>query len=173
MEWYIIHTHSNSEKRVASEILERIQRSNLEGDVSDVVVPTEEYIQVQRGKKVKREKVYYPGYVFVRMNHTDEVWRVIRSIPKVSRFLSSGGVPTVVSQKKVDKILKLVESSGAAKCRFDFSVGEVIKIIDGPFDSFTGIVKSFNEEKETLEVDVSIFNRVTPIELNIDQVVKV
>jgi transcriptional antiterminator NusG len=171
--WYIIHVASGHERKVSSAIMERAQKNMLAELIDEVIVPTEEVEELRRGKKVNTEKKILPGYILIKMNMDDRLWHLIRSIPKVSKFLGADGKPLAINDSEAEKIFKqMQEGSQVSKSSIEFEVGESVRVIDGPFDSFTGVVLDLEEDKKRLKVSVSIFGRATPIDLDYAQVEK-
>ncbi len=174
MRWYIVHAYSGFEKKIALAIREKAIQQNISDKIGEVVVPSEDVIEVRRGKKVNAERKFFPGYVLVQMELTDETWHMVKNIDKVTGFLGGGGRPQPVPQSEVDAIFKhMQEGGGAPKNAVVYDVGETVKITDGPFDSFTGTIEEVDEEREKVKVSVSIFGRATPVELDFTQVQKV
>lgn len=173
--WYIIHAHSGFEKKVASHILEEAAQKGLSDKFERVVVPTEEIVEVRRGKKVQTERKFFPGYVLAKMEMTDATWQLVKKTDKVTGFLGGKGIrPQPITEAEAQAIFKQAEegaSSALNSVRFD--VGEQVKIIDGPFESFIGTVEDVDDGRGKLKVSVSIFGRATPVELTFDQVHKV
>ena len=173
-QWYILHVVSGHEKKVAKQIEDQAIKKNLQAYVSQVVVPTEDVVEVRRNQKVDVEKKFLPGYVLISMEMNDEAWHFVRNVSKVTGFLGSGSKPSPVSQREVDVIFRqMEEGSITTKNSLTFEVGESIKVNDGPFESFVGIVSDVDEEKLRLKVSVSIFGRSTPVDLEFSQVEKV
>lgn len=172
--WYVVHVHSGTENKVAETIRDQAKRKGLEDSIEDVLVPTEEVVEVKKGEKVKSERKFFPGYILVKMDMTDEAWHLVKNTPKVTGFLGSKGKPSPVSQREVDKVVKQLEE-GATRPRHmvSFEVGEKVRVCDGPFNSFTGLVEEVDDEKARIKVSVSIFGRATPVELEFTQVEKV
>lgn len=171
--WYIVHVASGHEKKVAKLIEEQARKKNLQDLIARVVVPTEEVTEIRRNQKVSVEKKFLPGYVLINMELNDETWHFVRNVPKVSGFLGSAVKPSPVSEAEVNIIFKqMEEGSIISKSTMLFDVGESIKINDGPFESFVGVVSDVDEEKSRLKVSVSIFGRSTPVELEFSQVEK-
>jgi transcriptional antiterminator NusG len=171
--WYIIHVLSGAEKKVAQSIAEQAEQKGLSHLIPQVVVPTQEVIEVRRGQKVAAERKFFPGYVLVQMALNDEAWHLIRDIPKVSGFLGATGKPQAVPQAQVDKILRQIEDGAVApKNLVSYEIGDMVKVIDGPFESFVGTVEDIDEGKQRLKVSVSIFGRATPVDLEFSQVIK-
>jgi transcriptional antiterminator NusG len=174
MAWYIIHAHSGFEKKVQETIIEQVAKKGFTALLHQVVVPTEQVFEIRRGQRVAAEKKFFPGYVLIEMELTDELWYLIRKIPRVSGFLGGSGKPKTVPQKQIDQILKqMVEGVIPQKMMVTFEVGESVKVIDGPFESFVGMVEEVDEAKSRLKVSVSIFGRATPVDLEYTQVTKI
>jgi transcriptional antiterminator NusG len=173
-EWYIVHTSSNSEKKVKKSILENSERKVLSEMFEDIVVPVVEFVKIRRGKEVKADKKIMPGYVLIKMILTDDSFQLVINIQQVSGFLGVGDKPKPISEAEVENILNQIkmteESSQNAK---HYEVGEAVNIIDGPFVTFNGVVEGVDEAKGRLKVSVSIFGRSTPIDLNFSQVQKI
>ena len=173
MHWYIVQTFSGFEQKVAETLKEAIKSKDLNEKISDVLVPIHEVTEVKRGKRVKRKKKYFPSYVLVKMNMEKELYHMIKNIQKVTGFLGTTGNPARVSDKEIDKILgNIKEGSLVPEPSLSFDIGEQVKVCEGPFASFTGLVEEVDEEKSRLKVSVSIFGRPTPIELEYNQVEK-
>jgi transcriptional antiterminator NusG len=171
--WYIVHTFSGFEQKVAETLKEIIKVKELDAKISEVLVPLHEVTEVKRGKRVQRKKKYFPSYVLVKMEMNKEYYHMIKNIQKVTGFLGTTGNPARVSDKEIDKILgNIKEGSLIPEPRISFDVGEQVKVCEGPFASFTGLVEEVDEEKSRLKVSVSIFGRPTPIELEYNQVEK-
>ena len=178
--WYIIHTYSGFERKVAESLRTRVAAFGLEDQICDVLMPTEEVIEVKGGKRVVSQKMFYPGYVLVEMANiesggpSDEAWHLVKDTPRVTGFVGSGSSPTPLSDDEVQQIVYRVETAAAdrPKPKLSFDSGETVKIIDGPFSSFTGTVDEVNEDRDTLKVMVTIFGRSTPVELDFLQVEK-
>ena len=172
--WYIVHVVSGHEKKVAKLIEEQARKKDLQEYISKVVVPTEEVTEVRRNQKVNVEKKFLPGYVLIQMKMNDDSWHFVKNIPKVTGFLGSGSKPSPVGESEVQHIFKqMEEGSVVTKKALVFEVGESVKINDGPFESFVGLVSDVDEEKSRLKVSVSIFGRATPVDLEFSQVEKV
>lgn len=172
--WYIVHAYSNFEKKVAEAIRQGAEEKGLEHLFEEIMVPTEEVVEVRRGRKINTERRYFPGYVLVKMVMNDNTYHVVNETPKVTGFLGSGKKPIPVSQKEVDRILGTMDEQeqAPAKPAILYDVGETVKVIDGPFASFSGVVEDIDEENARLKVSVSIFGRATPVELEYSQVDK-
>jgi len=171
--WYIVNAYSNFEKKVCEAILEKVQKKGLEHLVEDVIVPTEKVVEVRRGRKVDSERKFFPGYVLVRMELTDETFHLIKDTPKVTGFLGNDSKPAPISDAEAERILVQVqEGVDRPKSAIVFEVGEKVKVSDGPFSDFDGFVEEVDEDRERLKVTVSIFGRATPVELEYNQVAK-
>ncbi len=174
MRWYVVHVYSGFENKVAETIQEQAEKKKLTDKIEEVLVPVEEVVEVKNGEKVAVQRKFFPGYVLVKMELTDDAWHLIRDTPKVSGFLGGKGRPSPVSQAEVDRIIKQVkEGVERPKPSIAFEIGESVRVCDGPFTSFTGLVEEVDEEKARLKVSVSIFGRATPVELEYTQVEKV
>ena len=171
--WYIVQTFSGFEQKVAGTIKEAIQKKELSDKISEVLVPMHEVTVVKKGKRMQKKKKYFPSYVLVKMEMSKELYHMIKNIQKVTGFLGTTGTPVPVSDKEIDKILgNIKEGSLAPEPSLTFDVGEQVKVCEGPFASFSGLVEEVDEEKSKLKVSVSIFGRPTPIELEYNQVEK-
>ncbi|VAV88765.1 Transcription antitermination protein NusG [hydrothermal vent metagenome] len=174
MRWYIVHAYSNFEKKVAESIKEQAAQNGLEDLFDQVLVPTEEVVEMRRGRKVSSERRFFPGYVLVRMEMTDQAFHLIKETPKVTGFLGSDNKPMPISNAEADRILNQVqEGVDRPKPTIQFEIGEQVKVSDGPFASFNGLVEEVDEERARLKVAVSIFGRATPVELEYEQVEKI
>ena len=172
--WYIVHAYSNFEKKVAEAIREQARTQGLEDRFSEILVPTEDVVEIRRGRKVNAERKFFPGYVLVKMELTDEAYHLIKNTPKVTGFLGSANKPIPVSEKEVQRIIGAVEEGvERPKPTIRFDIGETVRVIDGPFASFNGSVEQVDEDRARLRVTVSIFGRATPVELEYAQVEKV
>ncbi|NQE63215.1 transcription termination/antitermination protein NusG [Caulobacter sp. RHG1] len=172
--WYIVHAYSNFEKKVAESIREQAKNQGLEENFSEILVPTEDVVEIRRGRKINAERKFFPGYVLVKMNLSDEAYHLIKNTPKVTGFLGSGSKPMPVSEKEVQRIVGAIEEGvEKPKTVVLYEVGENVRVIDGPFASFNGSVEQVDEEKARLRVTVSIFGRATPVELEYAQVEKI
>lgn len=172
-QWYIVHAYSNFERKVADAIRQAAIEKGLEEDFEEILVPTEEVVEMRRGRKVNAERKFFPGYVLVKMNMSDDAYHLVKDTPKVTGFLGSGNKPLPVSQKEIDRILGQIEE-GVERPRpsVTYEIGETVRVVDGPFASFSGVVEEVDEEKARLKVAVSIFGRATPVELEYGQVEK-
>lgn len=172
--WYIVHAYSNFEKKVADSIKEQAQQRGLAHLFEQVLVPTESITEVRRGRKVSAERKFFPGYVLVRMDMTDEAYHLIKNTPKVTGFLGSDNKPVPIPDREAERIINQVEVGvERPKPSVSFEIGEQVKVSDGPFASFSGLVEEVDEERSRLKVAVSIFGRATPVELEYGQVEKV
>ncbi len=171
--WYAVHVFSNFEKRVAETLRESVVQQGLTDQIEDILVPTEEVIEIRRGKKVKTERRFMPGYVLVKMEMTDKAYLHIIDTNRVTGFLGPQGKPSPLRDAEVSRILNVVEE-GVERPRptITFDIGEQIRVTDGPFESFAGMVEEVDEENARLKVTVSIFGRATPVELEYAQVSK-
>lgn len=169
--WYVLHTYSGHENKVAAAIKQRVEAMNIVGRVFDVMVPTRDTIVVKRGKKEELKEKIFPGYILVRMILDDDSWLVVRTTPGVTAFVGLGNRPTPLSEKEVLAITKF-SSLAAPKFKAAFTTGEAVKIVDGPFADFLGTVESIDDAKGKVKVLVSIFGRETPVELDFLQVSK-
>ena len=172
--WYIVHAYSNFEKKVAESIREQADQRGLGELFDQVLVPTEKVVEVRRGRKVDAERKFFPGYVLVKMAMTDEAYHLIKNTPKVTGFLGSDNRPMPISEAEANRILHQVqEGIERPKPSVSFEVGEQVRVADGPFASFNGLVEEVDEVRARLKVAVSIFGRATPVELEYGQVEKV
>ena len=173
MNWYIVQTFSGFEQKVAETLKETIQKKELSDKISDVLVPIHEVTEVKKGKRVQKKKKYFPSYILVKMEMTKELYHMIKNIQKVTGFLGTTGNPAPVSEKEIDKIMgRIKEGTLAPKTLITFDIGEQVKVCEGPFASFSGLVEEVDEERSRLKVSVSIFGRPTPIDLEYNQVEK-
>ncbi len=172
--WYIIHTLSGSEKKVKQTILEQAERKAMTSLFEEIIVPVVEVPEIKKGKQVTTEKKFLPGYILIKMNLTDEAWHLVKSVPKVSGFLGSGSRPSPVPEKEVNRIMDQVNSNPALmSSKKLYEVGETVKVVDGPFESFSGVIEEVDIDKMRLRVSVSIFGRSTPIDLSFNQVERI
>ena len=175
MKWYIIHSYSGFERKVKESIEARLRADErLQGKIGRVLIPTESVTEVRNGKKYTSERMFYPGYVLVEMDMDDNVWHVVKSTPRVTGFVGTGQQPTPLSEEEVQQIVyRVADSKEKPKLKVKFGKNESVRITEGPFASFTGMVDEVNEDRETLKVMVTIFGRSTPVELEFGQVEKV
>ena len=171
--WYIVHAYSNFEKKVAESIKEQAHVQGLDDAFAEILVPTEDVVEIRRGKKVNAERKFFPGYVLVMMDMTDEAYHLVKNTPKVTGFLGSGSKPMPVTEREVARIIGAIEEGvERPKPTITFEIGETVRVTDGPFASFNGSVEQVDEERARLRVTVSIFGRATPVELEYAQVEK-
>ncbi len=174
MRWYVVHAYSGQEKSIQAALIDRIKRSGMADKFGQVLVPTEEVVEMKGGAKALSERRFFPGYILVQMEMTDETWHLVKNVPKVSGFIGGSGTkPTPITDKEANAILHQVQE-GVEKPRpkFSFEPGEMVRIKEGPFADFNGTVEDVNFEKSKLRVNVSIFGRLTPVELDFGQVEK-
>jgi transcriptional antiterminator NusG len=173
--WYVLHVYSGFENKVAEAIRDKAKKLGLEEHVQEILVPMEEVVEVKRGQRVNAERKFFPGYVLAKLDMEDEVWHLIKNTPKVSGFLGSGGnKPVPISEAEAMRIIQQVqEGVDRPRPSVVYDIGEEVKVTDGPFASFNGIVEEIDEEKAKLKVSVSIFGRATPVELEYGQVEKI
>ena len=172
--WYIVHTYSGFEKKVAESLQQRVQAYGLQDEIGEVLIPTEDVVEMRAGKKVVSSKRFFPGYILVEMNMTDNAWHVVKNTPKVTGFVGTGIKPTPLLQEEVDRIINQVTTSAEKpKPKFVYKEGEQVRIVDGPFSNFTGSVEDVNHDRNTLKIMVTIFGRSTPVELDFLQVEKI
>ncbi|MBY8825854.1 transcription termination/antitermination protein NusG [Sphingomonas colocasiae] len=171
--WYIIHAYSGFENKVRDSIMAEATRMGLEALVESVEVPTETVTEVRRGKKIQSERKFFPGYVLAKLSMNDDVYHLVKNTPKVTGFLGSSGKPQPISEAEAARILNTKEEAAAApkhQIKVDYEIGDSVKVLDGPFASFNGIVEELDFEKNRVKVSVSIFGRATPVELDFEQV---
>lgn len=169
--WYIVHTLSGSENKVKKAILEQAEKKGMSNYFEEILIPAVEVPEIKKGKQVNVEKKFLPGYILVKMNLNDDAWHLVKSVPRVSGFLGSASRPSPVSDREVVKIMDQInENPSLVSNKKLYEVGELVKVIDGPFESFTGVIEDVDVEKMRLRVSVSIFGRETPIDLSFTQV---
>jgi transcriptional antiterminator NusG len=171
--WYIVHTYSGFEKKVAESLQQRVQAYGLQDEIGEVLIPTEDVVEMRGGKKVVSSKRFFPGYILVEMNMTDNAWHVVKNTPKVTGFVGAGAKPTPLTKDEVEQILTQVRTAAEKpKPKYTFDKGDQVRINEGPFAGFNGMVDEVNSDKNTLKVMVTIFGRSTPVELDFLQVEK-
>jgi transcriptional antiterminator NusG len=175
--WYIIHAYSGFENKVKEAILADATRMGLEQLVEAIEVPTEKVTEVRRGKKVTSDRKFFPGYVLAKLHMNDDVYHLVRNTPKVTGFLGNNGKPQPISEAEASRILNTKEEAATqapkAKIKVDFDIGDQVKVLDGPFASFNGLVEELDFDRSRVKVSVSIFGRATPVELEFEQVERV
>ena len=172
--WYIVHTYSGFEKKVAESLQQRVAAYGLQSEIGEILIPTEDVVEMRAGKKVVSSKRFFPGYILVEMHMTDHAWHVVKNTPKVTGFVGAGAKPTPLTREEVDQILNQVtEAAEKPKPRYSFEKGDQVRINEGPFTSFNGVVDEVNLDRNTLKVMVTIFGRQTPVELDFSQVQKI
>ena len=172
-QWYIIHTYSGFEAKVKDSLRRRADAMGMTETIEDILVPTEEIVEIRDGKKKRKTRKFFPGYVLVKMEMSDDAWHVVRNTPKVTGFVGTGSNPVPLSEDEVARIVNQVSvAAEKPKPVMAFNVGETVRIVDGPFSNFTGNVEEVNADRSTLKVMVTIFGRATPVELEFLQVEK-
>ena len=173
MNWYIVQAYSGFEKKVVESIKDELKKNNLSDKLDEILVPTHQVTEVKKGKRTKKEKKFFPGYVLIKIDLTKEIYHMIKNLQKVSGFLGSGEKPTPISDNEIKRILGQVSDNAVIqKAGVSFEIGEKVKVCDGPFASFNGLIEEIDEEKSRLKVSVSIFGRATPVDLEFNQVEK-
>jgi transcriptional antiterminator NusG len=172
--WYIVHVYSGSEHKVAKAILEAAEKKGLRHCFEEILIPTEEVVEIKGGEKVNVDRKYFPGYVLVKMIMNEDAGCLVRNAPKVSGFLGTKGHPAPVSEQEVTRIMKKAqESSEAPRSTVTYDIGDQVKVIDGPFASFSGFVEEVEDDRQRLKVSVMIFGRATPVTLEYTQVARI
>ncbi|MCP3937231.1 MAG: transcription termination/antitermination protein NusG [Actinomycetia bacterium] len=169
--WYIVHTYSGFEAKVKDSLTQRVEAMGMGEQIEEILIPTEEVVEVREGRKTRSKRKFFPGYVLVKMVMSDDAWHVVKNTPKVTGFVGTGSKPVPLSQKEVSRIVNQISvAAEKPKPKLQFSIGETVRIVDGPFSNFTGQVEEVNEDRSTLKVMVTIFGRATPVELEFLQV---
>lgn len=172
--WYVVNVYSGSEKKVAESIREQAVLKKMDDRILEVLVPTEQVVEVRKGTKVNAEHKFFPGYILVKMEMSDDTWHVVKDTPRVSGFLGSRNKPQAISESEVKRIMEQIEEGiERPATQIYFEVGEQVRVTDGPFASFVGVVEEVDNEKSRLKVSVSIFGRYTPVDLEFTQVEKI
>lgn len=171
--WYVLHVYSGFEQKISDAIKEKAEKQGLSESFGDILIPMEEVVEVKKGQRVNAERKFFPGYILINMDMNDTAWHLVKSIPKVTGFLGGGKKPVAMTESEAQRIIKQVqEGVDRPKPSVTYDIGEEVKVIDGPFASFTGHVEEIDEDKQKLKVTVSIFGRATPVELDYSQVEK-
>jgi transcriptional antiterminator NusG len=173
--WYVMHVYSGFEKKVKQAIIEKAEKQGLTDSFDEILVPTEEVVEIRRGAKTNAERKFFPGYVLIKMEMTDQTWHLVRDTPKVTGFLGGSGTrPVPISEAEAQRIMNQVkEGIERPRPSITFEIGEQVRVCDGPFNSFNGLIEEVDEERSRVKVAVSIFGRSTPVELEYAQVEKV
>jgi len=173
-QWFIVHTYSGFERKVAESLRQRVQAYGVIDEIGEILIPTEDVVEMRGGRKVVTTKRFFPGYILVEMAMTDNAWHVVKNTPKVTGFVGAGAQPTPLTQEEVDQILLQVSTAAETpKPKYSFEKGDHVRINEGPFASFNGVVDDVNLDRNTLKVMVTIFGRSTPVELDFLQVEKI
>ena len=174
MNWYIVQAYSGFEKKVVDSIKDELKKHNFSENLQEILVPTHQVTEVKKGKRTKKEKKFFPGYVLIKIDLNKQIYHLIKNLQKVSGFLGSSDKPTPISDDEIKRILGQVSESAVTQkaAGISFEIGEKVKVCDGPFASFNGLIEEIDEEKSRLKVSVSIFGRATPVDLEFNQVEK-
>lgn len=171
--WYVLHVYSGFEQKVADAIQEKAEKQGLTDFIEDIMIPTEEVMEVRRGQRVNAERKFFPGYVLIKMEMDDRAWHLVKDTPKVTGFLGADNKPSPMTNKEAEQLIKqMQEGIDRPRPSVMYDIGEEVKVTDGPFASFNGTVEEIDEDKQKLKVSVSIFGRSTPVELDYTQVEK-
>lgn len=172
--WYVLHVYSGFETKVAEAIRDKALKQGIQDRIEDIKVPTEEVVEIKRGQKVNSERKVFPGYVLAKMDMSDQIWHLVKDTPKVTGFLGGGNKPVPISEKEAARLMtQLQEGIEKPRAAITFEIGEKVKVMEGPFATFEGMVEEIDEAKGRVKVSVSIFGRATPVELEFSQVEKV
>jgi transcriptional antiterminator NusG len=172
-QWYIVHTYSGYESKVRESLKQRVEALGMADVIGEILIPTEDVVEMRSGEKIISKKKFFPGYVLINMEMSDTAWHVVKNTPKVTGFVGSGSKPTPLTQEEVDRIINQVSvAAEKPKPKFQFQRGEQVRIIDGPFTNFQGVVDEVNNDRATLKVMVTIFGRATPVEIDFLKVEK-
>jgi len=172
-QWYIVHTYSGYEGKVRESLKQRVYALGMTDVIGEILIPTEDVVEMRSGEKIISKKKFFPGYVLINMEMSDNAWHVVKNTPKVTGFVGMGSKPTPLTQEEVDRIINQVSvAAEKPKPKFQFQRGEQVRIIDGPFSNFQGVVDEVNNDRATLKVMVTIFGRATPVELDFLKVEK-
>jgi len=173
--WYVIHTYSGYEAKVKASIEERVKESGMSGKIFQVIIPTEDVVEVRAGKKRISERKFYPGYVFVEMELDEETWYFIKNIPKVTGFIGGMNEPTPVSEAEMKELIGQLEGGETSrpKPKYSYGQGENVRVVEGPFNNFVGVVEEINSDRGKVKIMVNIFGRATPLELEFSQIEKI
>ncbi len=172
-EWYVVHTYSGYEAKVKDSLLQRVEIQEMGDQIGEVLIPTEDVVEMREGKRIVTQKKFFPGYILVNMEMDEKAWNLVRDTPKVTSFVGTGTKPTPLTQEEVDRIINQVSiAAEKPKPKFQYEKGDPVRIIDGPFTNFSGVVEDLNLDRSTLKVMVTIFGRATPVELDFLQVEK-
>lgn len=173
-QWYVIHTYSGYERKVKLSLEEQFEHSDSRDKLGEIIIPTEEVVEVRKGKKKISSRKFFPGYILINCEMTQEIWYLIKNTPKVTGFLGGGGSPVPLSDGEIKSILDQIKGESARpKPKFSYEKGESVRVIDGPFVNFNGVVEDVNPDKGKVKVMVSIFGRATPVELEFPQIERV
>lgn len=171
--WYVLHVYSGFEAKVAEAIRDKAEKQGIAERIEDIMIPTEEVVEIKRGQKVNSERKVFPGYVLAKMDMSDQIWHLVKDTPKVTGFLGGGNKPVPISEKEAVRLMtQLQEGIEKPRSAITFDIGEKVKVMEGPFATFEGMVEEIDEEKGRVKVSVSIFGRATPVELEFSQVEK-